>query len=264
MASETRGENSNCRSSGDMVDTQQPFAHDIVVTIDGPAGAGKSSVARLLAERLGFEFLDTGAMYRAVTYAVLTRGVNPADEAAVDELAKNLHFELNGHSVRLDGQDVSESIRTPEVSVTIGLIADNVAVRRRLSQWQRDWVKGRRVVTEGRDQGSEVFLHSPCKIFLVASCQERAKRRQVELSRKGIELDWQTVLEQQNRRDEQDRSRPVGALRKAVDSIEFCTDGMSLEQVVEQLEQLVRNRLSLPSADSGGCASCSHDRSEVS
>lgn len=215
----------------------------VVVTIDGPAGAGKSTVAKLLAKNLGFEFLDTGAMYRTVTFAVLTRGVNPSDESAVFELAKSLRIELNGSTVHLDGQDVSEFIRTPEVGLAIGVIADNLLVRQLLSQRQREWAHGRCVVTEGRDQGSEVFSDSPCKIFLVASSQERAKRRQAELAANGIVLDLPVVLEQQNRRDQQDCSRPVGGLKKASDSIEVCTDGLTLEQVVAELEEIVRSRL---------------------
>ncbi len=215
----------------------------VVVTIDGPAGAGKSTVSKLLAERLGYEFLDTGAMYRSVTLAALNRSVNPADEQAVFELAKGLRIVLDGSCVSLDGQDVSELIRSPEVNQAIGLVADNIPVRRLLSQWQRDWAKGRCVVTEGRDQGSEVFPDSPCKIFLVASSQERARRRQSELAEKGIVLDWETVLEQQNRRDHQDATRPVGGLRKAPDSIEVVTDGLALEEVVDRLAFIVRKRL---------------------
>jgi CMP/dCMP kinase len=215
----------------------------IVVTIDGPAGAGKSTVAKLLASSLGFEFLDTGAMYRSVTHAALQQGISLVDTRAIFDLASGLSIELDGSNVRVNGQDVSEAIRSPEVGQSIAAIADNVEVRKLLSQWQRDWAKGRCVVTEGRDQGSEVFDHSPCKIFLVASSEERAKRRQEELAQKGNIIDWQTILEQQNRRDHQDRSRPVGALRKADDAIEFSTDGLTLAEVVEQLEEIVRKQL---------------------
>ena len=219
-------------------------AHDpLVITIDGPAGAGKSTVARELAEQLGFEFLDTGAMYRCVTLAVLRSGVSVADEAAVLALAEDLHIEVDGATVLMNGQDVSHEIRTPEVAAAIGTIADNVAVRKLLSQLQRDWAAGRRVVTEGRDQGSEVFKDSPCKIFLIAGNEERARRRQAELAARGIKLSLSTVLEQQNKRDQEDQSRSVGALRQADDAIVFCTDGMSLENVVEELRQLVEQRL---------------------
>lgn len=261
--------NSTCHRNGGKLKHKPEFDCDsIVVTIDGPAGAGKSTVAKLLADSLGFEFLDTGAMYRSVTLAVLTRGVSPSDQQAVFELARGLQIELEGGQVRLDGQDVSELIRRPEVGLAIGLIADNVPVRQLLSQWQREWARGRRVVTEGRDQGSEVFVDSPCKIFLVASSEERAKRRQAELAEKGIDLDWQTVLEQQNRRDQQDRSRPVGGLRRAEDSIEFSTDGLNLKEVLDRLEDLVRNRLAeigkcrLPSSGNSVGSSDAKTRSE--
>lgn len=215
----------------------------VVVAIDGPAGAGKSTVAKLLAKSLGFEFLDTGAMYRAVTYAALSRGVDLGDSQALAALAQSLDIQLDGSHVTLDGQDVSQAIRTPEVGKSIAAIADNVQIRGLLSQWQRDWARGRCVVTEGRDQGSEVFCDSPCKIFLVASSLERAKRRQDELNGKGIEITLEEILDQQDRRDHQDRSRPVGALRKAEDAIEFSTDGLTLEQVVQQLEAVIRERL---------------------
>ncbi len=215
----------------------------IVVTIDGPAGAGKSTVARLLAERLGFEFLDTGAMYRCVTFAVQRCGISANDEVAVSRIADELKIEMHDDRVILDGEDVSDSIRTPEVAMAIGQIADNVAVRRSLSNLQRRWAQGKHVVTEGRDQGTEVFDDSPCKVFLYATNEERARRRQIELSQRGIEMTFEEVLEQQIQRDADDTSRPVGGLRKAVDAIEFCTDGVTLSSVVDRLEAIVRERI---------------------
>lgn len=218
-------------------------AAGVVIAIDGPAGAGKSTVARMLAEKLQFDFLDTGALYRCVTLAVLQAGIDPRDEAAVVALADGLHIELDRESVRLDGQDVCDAIRTPEVAASIGAIADNIEIRRRLTQWQRSWTRGRRVVTEGRDQGSEVFYDSPCKIFLVATHEERARRRLQELQQRGIAADYETVLRQQNQRDHEDASRPVGGLRKAEDAIEVCTTGLSLDAVVDKLLKLVSLRL---------------------
>ena len=215
----------------------------IVVTIDGPAGAGKSTVARMLAERLGFEFLDTGAMYRCVTLATMLLQIDTSDERAVEELAEQLTIELSGSDVKMNGEDVSAAIRSPDVSVAIKAIADNVAVRRILSQLQRRWTDGRCVVTEGRDQGSEVFPDSPCKIFLVASCEERARRRERELQERGMPVDFQAILDQQNRRDQQDYSRPVGALKKAADAIEVNTDGKSLQDVVAELHATIAQQL---------------------
>lgn len=215
----------------------------LVVTIDGPAGAGKSSVARLLAARLNFEFLDTGAMYRCVTLAVLRAGISLSNANRIAALAETLEIDVKGTEVRMNGEDVSEAIRRPQVASAIGLVADNVDVRETLSDLQRRWTQGRRVVTEGRDQGSEVFPNSPCKIFLVASPEERAKRRKKELTARGIEMTYEQVLAQQLQRDSDDRSRPVGALRKAEDAVEFSTNGLPLEEVVDQLVKLVNDRI---------------------
>jgi CMP/dCMP kinase len=215
----------------------------VVITIDGPAGAGKSTVARLLAKQLQFEFLDTGALYRCVTLAILRAGVDPSEASSVEQLARSLTIELDGELVKLNGEDVSEDIRTPEVACCIGRIADNVAVRHLLTRWQREWTQGRNVVTEGRDQGSEVFFDSPCKFFLVASTEERARRRLHELRQRGIPTDYETVLRQQNQRDREDFSRTVGGLRKADDAIELSTDGLSLEDVVSRLKKLAFERV---------------------
>jgi len=212
----------------------------MIVTIDGPAGAGKSSVARALAERLGFELLDTGAMYRAVTLAALRRDVDLEDTRALAALASEVDLDLDGDRVLLDREDVSEAIRTPAVARAIHHIADNVQVRERMVELQRQIARGRDIVCEGRDQGTVAFPDAECKIFLVASAEERARRRQAELRQRGEDISFNEVLAEQNERDRRDTSRPVGALKKADDAYEVCTDGLTLEQVVSRLEEIVR------------------------
>ncbi len=219
------------------------LVQSVVVTIDGPAGAGKSTVARRLAELLHFDFLDTGAMYRCVTLAAQQAGVPLRDEAAILELARRISIQLNGSRVIMNGEDVSDAIRAPKVSAAIGAIADNQAVRALLTSKQRECAIEKCVVTEGRDQGTVVFPDSPCKIFLSASSEERAQRRVAELTNKQIDANYEQILAQQNQRDAEDARRPVGALKKADDAIEVCTDGMSLEEVVEHLLQIVVERL---------------------
>ena len=214
-----------------------------VVAIDGPARAGESTASRLLAERLGFEFLDTGAMYRCVTLAVLRNGIDGRDQTAVADLAAGLTIRLEPGSVWLDDEDVTQAIRTPEVTNSIGIVADNPSVRALLSQWQRQWASGKRVVSEGRDQGTEVFSDSPCKIFLTASDRERARRRHEELESRGVSVSLDEVLAQQSARDEDDRKRAVGGLRVADDAHILITDGMTIDEVVERMSQFVTAKL---------------------
>lgn len=214
----------------------------MIIAIDGPAGAGKSSIASRLAERLSFAFLDTGAMYRAVALAALRSSLGAQDEEAIAALADNLTIEFDGKRTLLDGEDVSTAIRTVEVSAAVHLAADNIAVRRRLVELQRDIASGRDIVTEGRDQGTVAFPNAACKIFLTASREERARRRFEELSNRGELVTFEEVLVQQDERDRRDESRPVGRLIKADDAIEFSTDGLTLEQVVDRLEQIVRQK----------------------
>lgn len=214
----------------------------MIVTIDGPAGAGKSSAARELAKRLGFRFLDTGAMYRAVTLAALRRGVDLADENRLAQLASKLQIEVDDNRVLLDGQDVTRAIRTFEITTSTHYAADNPGVRARLVELQRQAADGIGVVTEGRDQATEVFPNAECKIFLTASEQVRAERRFADLSARGEQVTFEEVLDNQRQRDDRDASRPIGALRKESDAIEVCTDGMTPQQVVAALEKLVRDR----------------------
>jgi cytidylate kinase len=216
----------------------------MIVTIDGPAGAGKSSAARELARRLGFRFLDTGAMYRAVTLAARERGYDLADSEQLAELVSEIHVELAGDRVLLDGKDVTTAIRKFDITTMIHHAADNGAVRAQLVLWQRAAAAGSDVVTEGRDQGTVVFPDAECKIFLTADEGERARRRHRDLLARGEEIPFEEVLANQRVRDQRDASRAVGALRKADDAIEVSTDGLAPDEVVARLEAIVRSKQS--------------------
>jgi cytidylate kinase len=214
----------------------------MIVTIDGPAGAGKSSAARELARRLGFRFLDTGAMYRAVTLAARERGYDLSDGDQLARLVGEIHVELVGDRVLLDGKDVTTAIRKFDITTVIHHAADNGAVRGQLVTWQRSAAAGSDVVTEGRDQGTVVFPDAECKIFLIADEQERARRRHRDLLARGEQIPFEEVLADQRLRDQRDLSRAVGALRKADDAIEVSTDGLAPDEVVARLEKIVRDR----------------------
>lgn len=218
----------------------------MIVAIDGPAGAGKSSVARALARRLGFRFLDTGAMYRAVALAALGRGLSWDDPADLASLARQLTIDVADDKVWLDGQDVTQAIRTLAVTEVTHFAADNPAVREHLVALQRLAAGRDDIVTEGRDQGTVAFPRAECKIFLTASPQERARRRWRDLEARGEALSFEQVLAQQNQRDQRDLVRAVGPLRPAADAVQVATDGLLPEEVVDRLEALVRARMPRP------------------
>ena len=216
----------------------------MIVTIDGPAGAGKSTVARRLAARLGFRFLDTGAMYRAVAWAAVRDGLDLHDAEAVASLAQRLTIELSGKRVLVNSIDVTEAIRTSQVTSVTHYAADNPQVREHLVQLQRQAAGEDNVVSEGRDQGTVVFPDAGCKIFLTASPAERARRRVADLAARGEQRELAAVLAEQSLRDERDSVRAVGPLVPAVDAVHISTDGLEADEVVERIEQLVRSRLS--------------------
>lgn len=220
----------------------------MIVTIDGPAGAGKSSAARALAHRLGFQFLDTGAMYRAVTWYCLSRGIDLKNEAAVADAARELDLQLTHDRVFLNGQDATEAIRTADVTQASRYVAGNNAVRRWLVERQRAWAFNRHVVTEGRDQGTVAFPQAECKFFLTADPLARAARRQQEMAQRGEHAALEEILAQQAQRDARDEARDYGALKPAADALHVDTSRLSLEQVVDALEAAVRARMNRGSA----------------
>ena len=213
-----------------------------VVTLDGPAGAGKSSVARALADRFGFAFLDTGAMYRAITLACLRAGIDWSDERAIGEVAERSEICLAQDRVYLEGEDISEAIRTAVINEHIGYVADLPGVRQRLGELQRAFASGKQIVTEGRDQGTEIFPDADCKIFLTAQPMTRARRRHAQLVKRNPDLTVEDVLAAQDRRDEDDAKREVGGLRPAADAEIFYTDDLTEAQVVDALAAIVQAR----------------------
>ena len=199
----------------------------MVIAIDGPAGAGKSTVARALAQRIGYTYLDSGAMYRCVALAALQRGTTPA------QVAPALQIEL-GEGVSCDGRDVSQEIRTPEVSEAASRAAADPDVREAMVEQQRRHLAHGDWVAEGRDIGTVVAPDAELKVFLTAEAGERARRRASELG-----ADPDTVLAEQALRDERDRTRAHSPLKAADDAIEIDTTGLTLEQVIDRIVQLV-------------------------
>jgi len=215
----------------------------MIVTIDGPAGSGKSTAARGLSERLNFEFLDTGAMYRCVAWAVIQQNIDLSDEQAVVKASQQIKISFSHAKVLLDGKDVSLLIRTPEVTDAASFVAQYPAVRQELVHLQRQAAQDIDIVSEGRDQGTVVFPDAFCKFFLVAVPQERARRRLEELQSQGKQISLAEILQQIEERDRRDEQRIVAPLKPADDAIEINTSDLTIEEVLNQLEQIVRSRI---------------------
>jgi CMP/dCMP kinase len=214
----------------------------MIVTLDGPAGAGKSSTARALAARLGWCYMDTGAMYRAVALMALDRGIPLDDSAGLAELAEAITIEFRDGRVVVDGRDVSTEIRTDRITQATRPVADAPPVREAMKRVQRRMAEGMDVVTEGRDQGSVVFPAAALKVFLTASPEERARRRHQEEAARGNGVALAEILAAQSQRDEGDRTRAVGAMKPADDAVIVETDGLVAEDVVNRLVAMIEER----------------------
>jgi cytidylate kinase len=203
-----------------------------VIAIDGPAGSGKSTVARRLADRLGLEYLDTGAMYRAVTFAALRRGIDPADTEPVEKLARLVDLEVTADRVTVDGADATIEIRGPEVTRAVSLVAANPGVRTELVRRQREWTEQRGGgVLEGRDIGTVVFPDAVLKVYLIARPDVRAERRAAEVTG----MDYETVAADMARRDALDQGRDADPLRRADGALELDTSDMTVDEIVDAL-----------------------------
>ena len=219
-----------------------PMTHvdRIRVAIDGPAGAGKSTVARQVADALGFTYVDTGAMYRAVAWAVVKAKISPADHAAVCGLAARLDVRLERGRVFADGQDITGKIRTPEISNSTSPLSALPCVRERLAALQREMGCGGGVVMEGRDIGTVVLPQAEVKVFLTASPAERVRRRREELGAEGILLSSEQLEKDIAARDARDESREVAPMVPAHDAVQLISDGLSVGEVVSRILALCR------------------------
>lgn len=219
----------------------------VAIAIDGPAGAGKSTIARRVAEQLGYYYVDTGALYRAIGLFVLRAGKQPANAEEVIPLLPQIQLTL-GHTngeqrVFLNQEDVSEQIRTAEVSLASSQVSAIPQVRDFLLDLQRELAQKHNVVMDGRDIGTVVLPQAQVKIFLTASLEERARRRWKEMCEKGMQADFATVLDDVRRRDEQDMNRAVAPLVPADDSVLADTTGKTLQQSIELLLSIIRSRM---------------------
>ncbi len=235
--------------SARLIDHTFLMSRSPIVAIDGPAGAGKSTVTRAFAARLGLIYLDTGAMYRAVTWWVQRQGADPADATAVAPLLEGLDLRLSAgaggeQQVSVNGHDVTSAIRSPEVTAQVSLVAAHGCVREALTRQQQAMGERGGLVAEGRDIGTAVFPDAELKVFLTATVTERARRRALDLEQRGFDVPPREDLEAQiAERDHLDSTREVAPLQMAADAVELVTDGMAIDAVIQSLVDLFRSRV---------------------
>jgi cytidylate kinase len=214
------------------------------VALDGPAGAGKSTVAKRVAKALGLTYVDTGAMYRAITWKALQQGIEPTDEQTLTDLANQVRIEFKptetGQDVFLDGVDITEAIRSLEVTNAVSAVSAVSGVREAMVDLQRDIARRTGVVMDGRDIGTVVLPDADVKIWLTASVEERAQRRYQELTGKGQTVDYEQLKLDIARRDEYDSSREHSPMKKAEDAVEVDTTGLSIDQVIDRILHICR------------------------
>ncbi|MBP1914646.1 (d)CMP kinase [Lederbergia galactosidilytica] len=219
----------------------------ISIAIDGPAGAGKSTVAKIVAEKMSYIYVDTGAMYRALTYKALEENINIQNDQALADLLSNTAIELSpsktGQLVIVDGKDITNIIREDAVTNTVSTVAAHRLVREKMVKQQKALGQAGGVVMDGRDIGTEVLPNAELKVFLVASVEVRAERRHLENIEKGYASDLEKLKKEISLRDQQDSEREVSPLRKAEDAIEIDTSFLSISEVADQIYQLANERM---------------------
>ncbi len=218
------------------------------IAIDGPGGAGKSSLAKAVAKKLSILHVDTGAIYRTIGYAAFARGLNAKDESQIAPLLKTIRIDMafdeaGRQKMLLDGKDVSREIRLPEISMYASNVSALPCVRAYLLEMQRDIARKRSVIMDGRDIGTVVLPDADLKIYLTASAEERARRRCLELSERGTPEPYETVLREINERDEQDMHRAIAPLREAADAVRLDTSALNFDESEQALLKLIQEKL---------------------
>lgn len=216
---------------------------EFIVTVDGPAGSGKSTIAKIIAKKYGFTYLDTGAMYRMIALYALENSIDLQDSKTIETMLKNTKLDIVGNQFFLNGKDVSDEIRTPRVSAIVSPVSAIKEVRVKLVDLQREISKGKSVILDGRDIGTVVFPNGDVKIYLVASPEERAKRRLKEYEEKGVEADYESVLASIKERDFIDSTRKESPLKKAEDAHEIDSSTMSIDEVVEVISKYIDEKI---------------------